>query len=115
MLELARDVAADIGRDHEDDVVAAIVVMNRTLHTNDVAARIKAEVDKINSDGTLAMATGMAMWRNDRPSSAGESLRYLPSATMVSSTPEIARIGLVCFTLMRGNLKAYSNPPANEI
>jgi cobalt-zinc-cadmium resistance protein CzcA len=41
------------GRDHEDDVVAAILVMNRTLHTNDVAARIKAEVDKINTDGTL--------------------------------------------------------------
>ena len=41
------------GRDNEDDVVAAIVVMNRTLHTNDVVARIKAEVDKINSDGTL--------------------------------------------------------------
>ena len=41
------------GRDHEDDVVAAIVVMNRTLHTNDVAARIEAEVEKINSDGTL--------------------------------------------------------------
>ena len=41
------------GRDHEDDVVAAIVVMNRTLHTNDVVARIKAEVEKINSDGTL--------------------------------------------------------------
>ncbi len=41
------------GRDHEEDVVAAIVVMNRTLHTNDVAARIKAEVEKINSDGSL--------------------------------------------------------------
>ena len=41
------------GRDREDDVVAAIVVMNRTLHTNDVIARIKAEVEKINSDGTL--------------------------------------------------------------
>jgi heavy metal efflux system protein len=41
------------GRDHEDDVVAAIVVMNRTLHTNDVAARIKAEVEKINTDGSL--------------------------------------------------------------
>jgi cobalt-zinc-cadmium resistance protein CzcA len=27
--------------------------MNRTLHTNDVAARIKAEVEKINSDGSL--------------------------------------------------------------
>ncbi|MGB6539261.1 MAG: CusA/CzcA family heavy metal efflux RND transporter [Xanthobacteraceae bacterium] len=41
------------GRDSEDDIVAAIVVMNRTLHTNDVVPRIKAEIDKINSDGTL--------------------------------------------------------------
>jgi heavy metal efflux system protein len=41
------------GRDREDDVVAAIVVMNRTLHTNDVVPRIKAEIDKINTDGTL--------------------------------------------------------------
>jgi heavy metal efflux system protein len=41
------------GRDKEDDVVAAIVVMNRTLHTNDVVPRIKAEVEKINYDGTL--------------------------------------------------------------
>jgi cobalt-zinc-cadmium resistance protein CzcA len=41
------------GRDREDDVVAAIVVMNRTLHTNTVVPRIKAEVEKINNDGTL--------------------------------------------------------------
>ena len=41
------------GRDKEDDVVAAIVVMNRTLHTNDVVPRIKAEVEKINADGSL--------------------------------------------------------------
>ena len=41
------------GRDNESDVVAAIVVMNRTLHTNDVISRVKAEVEKINSDGTL--------------------------------------------------------------
>jgi cobalt-zinc-cadmium resistance protein CzcA len=41
------------GRDDEDDVVAAIVVMNRTLHTNDVVARVRAEIDKINSDGSL--------------------------------------------------------------
>jgi len=41
------------GRDKDDDVVAAIVVMNRTLHTNDVVARVKTEVQKINSDGTL--------------------------------------------------------------
>jgi cobalt-zinc-cadmium resistance protein CzcA len=47
------------GRDHEDDVVAAIVVMNRTLHTNDVAARIKSEVEKINTDGTLPAGVKM--------------------------------------------------------
>jgi heavy metal efflux system protein len=41
------------GRDGDDDVVAAIVVMNRTMHTRDVLARVKAEVEKINSDGTL--------------------------------------------------------------
>jgi heavy metal efflux system protein len=41
------------GRDGDDDAVAAILVMNRTLHTNDVIPRIKAEVEKINSDGTL--------------------------------------------------------------
>jgi cobalt-zinc-cadmium resistance protein CzcA len=41
------------GRDKEDDVVAAILVMNRTLHTNDVVPRIEREVERINSDGTL--------------------------------------------------------------
>src|SRR6202043_2884403 len=41
------------GRDREDDVVAAIVIMNRTLHTNDVVARVRAEIAKINSDGSL--------------------------------------------------------------
>ncbi|MGO9484880.1 MAG: efflux RND transporter permease subunit [Rhodomicrobium sp.] len=41
------------GRDDDDDAVAAILVMNRTLHTNDVIPRIQAEVEKINSDGTL--------------------------------------------------------------
>ena len=41
------------GRDHQDDIVAAIVIMNRTLHTNDVTARVRAEIEKINSDGSL--------------------------------------------------------------
>jgi heavy metal efflux system protein len=41
------------GRDAQDDVVAAIVVMNRTLHTNDVVPRIQAAVARINADGTL--------------------------------------------------------------
>ena len=41
------------GRDHSEDVVAAIVIMNRTLHTNDVVARVRAEIEKINTDGSL--------------------------------------------------------------
>ena len=41
------------GRDRQDDVVAAIVIMNRTLHTNDVVARVRAEIAKINDDGSL--------------------------------------------------------------
>ncbi|MFM2086471.1 MAG: hypothetical protein RLZZ237_1340, partial [Pseudomonadota bacterium] len=41
------------GRDDQDDVVTGIVVMNRTLQTNEVLARIKTEVDKINADGSL--------------------------------------------------------------
>jgi heavy metal efflux system protein len=41
------------GRDHEDDIAAAIVVMGRTQHTNDIIPRVEAEVEKINSDGSL--------------------------------------------------------------
>jgi heavy metal efflux system protein len=41
------------GRDDQDDVVTAIVVMNRTLRTNEVLARVKAAADMINHDGTL--------------------------------------------------------------
>jgi cobalt-zinc-cadmium resistance protein CzcA len=41
------------GRDHDDDMIEAIVIMNRTLHTDDVVARVRAEVAKINTDGTL--------------------------------------------------------------
>jgi len=41
------------GRDHSEDVVAAIVIMNRTLHTNDVINRVRSEIQKINSDGSL--------------------------------------------------------------
>ena len=32
------------GRDHDEDVVAAIVIMNRTLHTNDVIKRVRSEI-----------------------------------------------------------------------
>jgi cobalt-zinc-cadmium resistance protein CzcA len=41
------------GRDRDDDVALSIVVMGRTYHTNEVVPRIKAEIEKINSDGTL--------------------------------------------------------------
>jgi cobalt-zinc-cadmium resistance protein CzcA len=41
------------GRDDESDVVAGIVVMNRTLQTNEVLDRVKAAVDRMNRDGTL--------------------------------------------------------------
>jgi heavy metal efflux system protein len=41
------------GRDDQSDVVEAIVVMNRTLHTNDVVPRIEAAVERLNTDGSL--------------------------------------------------------------
>jgi cobalt-zinc-cadmium resistance protein CzcA len=41
------------GRDKEDDVSTAIVVMGRTQHTNDIIPRVQAEVEKLNSDGSL--------------------------------------------------------------
>jgi heavy metal efflux system protein len=42
-----------VGKDHDDDVPEAIVVMGRTYHTNDVVPRIKAMVASMNVDGTL--------------------------------------------------------------
>lgn len=41
------------GRDHRDDIVASIVVMGRTFHTNDIVPKIQHEVDQMNVDGTL--------------------------------------------------------------
>jgi cobalt-zinc-cadmium resistance protein CzcA len=41
------------GRDHQDDIVAAIVVMGRTSHTNEVVPRIKQAVEQMNTDGSL--------------------------------------------------------------
>ncbi len=48
------------GRDDQDDVVTGIVVMNRTEKTSDVVARVKAEVDKLNGDGTLPAGVRLA-------------------------------------------------------
>lgn len=41
------------GKDREDDIAAAIVVMGRTQHTNDIIPKVQAEVARINTDGTL--------------------------------------------------------------
>ena len=41
------------GFDHDSDVALSIVVMGRTFHTNSVVPRIKAEIDKLNTDGEL--------------------------------------------------------------
>ncbi len=41
------------GRDAQDDVVTGVVVMNRTMQTNQVVAAVKKELESINSDGTL--------------------------------------------------------------
>lgn len=41
------------GRDKDDDVATAIVVMGRTQHTNDIIPLVEAEVAKLNADGSL--------------------------------------------------------------
>jgi len=41
------------GKDMDDDVVAAIVVMNRTQQTDKMLPKVKAEVAKMNKDGSL--------------------------------------------------------------
>jgi heavy metal efflux system protein len=41
------------GIDHDDDAALSIVVMGRTFHTNDVIPRVKAEIEKMNTDGEL--------------------------------------------------------------
>jgi cobalt-zinc-cadmium resistance protein CzcA len=41
------------GLDHDSDVALSIVVMGRTFHTNNVVPRIKAEIERLNTDGEL--------------------------------------------------------------
>ena len=41
------------GKDKQDDIAAAIVVMGRTQHTNEIIPKVEEEVARINSDGTL--------------------------------------------------------------
>ncbi|MFZ0931897.1 MAG: efflux RND transporter permease subunit [Syntrophobacteraceae bacterium] len=42
-----------LGRDQQDDVVGAIVVMTRTEKTADMIPKVKAEIEKLNHDGSL--------------------------------------------------------------
>ena len=42
-----------LGRDTHDDVVGAIVVQRRTEKTADMIPKVKAEIDRINVDGSL--------------------------------------------------------------
>jgi cobalt-zinc-cadmium resistance protein CzcA len=60
------------GINHDDDAVLAITVMGRVYHTNDVVPRINAEIDKMNSDGTLPPGVKL--------------VRYYDRTTLVSVT-----------------------------
>jgi heavy metal efflux system protein len=42
-----------LGRDRQEDVVGAIVVMRRTEQTAEMIPKVKAEIDKLNHDGSL--------------------------------------------------------------
>jgi len=42
-----------LGRDYQNDIVGAIVVMRRTEKTADMIPKVKAEVEKLNHDGSL--------------------------------------------------------------
>ncbi len=42
-----------LGKDNQDDVVGAIVVMRRTETTSDMLPKVKAAIDKVNHDGSL--------------------------------------------------------------
>jgi heavy metal efflux system protein len=42
-----------LGRDHDDDVVGAIVVMRRTQKTADMIPQVKAAIDDLNHNGSL--------------------------------------------------------------
>ena len=41
------------GRDFDDDISAAIVLMGRSQHTHDMLPKVKEEIEKINTDGSL--------------------------------------------------------------
>jgi cobalt-zinc-cadmium resistance protein CzcA len=48
------------GHDYEDDAVAGIVVMSRVERAHDMLPRVKAEVEKMNHDGSLPPGVRLA-------------------------------------------------------
>ena len=62
------------GRDGDDDVAAAIVVMRRTEHTNDILPKVQAEVEKLNKDGSLPPGVKIVSYY-DRSSLVGVTTR----------------------------------------
>jgi cobalt-zinc-cadmium resistance protein CzcA len=53
-----------LGRDREDDVVGAIVVMSRTEKTADMIPKVKAEIDRMNHDGSLPQGVRIVPYYN---------------------------------------------------
>src|SRR5215469_4035215 len=53
-----------LGRDYEDDVVGAIVVMSRTEKTADMIPKVQAEIDKMNHDGSLPVGVQIVSFYN---------------------------------------------------
>jgi heavy metal efflux system protein len=62
------------GRDMEDDVATAIVVMGRTQHTNDIIPLVQAEVARLNTDGSLPPGVKVVPYY-DRSSLVGVTTR----------------------------------------
>jgi cobalt-zinc-cadmium resistance protein CzcA len=69
------------GRDHDPDIAAAIVVMGRTQHTNEVLPKVDAEIERINSDGTLPPGVKV--------------LRYYDRSTLINITTSTVLHNLV--------------------
>jgi cobalt-zinc-cadmium resistance protein CzcA len=49
----------EAGRDGQNDVVTGVVIMNRTLQTNEVVTRVRKAIDKINNDGSLPQGVAL--------------------------------------------------------
>ncbi|HLX73070.1 MAG TPA: efflux RND transporter permease subunit [Verrucomicrobiae bacterium] len=53
-----------LGRDHDDDVVGAIVVMSLKEKTADMIPKVQAEIDKMNHDGSLPVGVKVVPFYN---------------------------------------------------